>query len=271
MATVHRLLAGGFALLLDPFARLSPLVGLTLISAASGVILLFAFRAVSNPKAIRAARQAVQAHLLAVRLYRHDLTVVFRAQQAFLRALAFYLTSMVLPFLVLLLPFGLLFAHLEARYGTRALHPGERTIVRVIGTPETLDHWQLEGTTGVVVDSVPVHIPARHEIDWRVRAAQVGRYELALVNGARRVLKTVRVAGTQEGAAPRRAVASITALFLAPTEMPIDPKAGIVSIRIAYPSLHLALFGWRLHWIVIFLLVSAAVALLLHKRAGVEF
>ncbi|HXQ23954.1 MAG TPA: hypothetical protein VN812_19900, partial [Candidatus Acidoferrales bacterium] len=216
MTTLHRGAARVFALLLDPFAAFPPMLGLALISALSGILLLLGFRVTSNPRRIRAARQQVQAHLLAVRLYRDDLAVTFRAQWSLLGALARYLGNMLVPFLVLLLPFALLFAQLDARYAARALHPGERTILRATVDPRASDGWRLEGTAGVVVDSAAVRIPARHEIDWRIRTVGVGRHAIAMVNGNQRVEKEVRVTAAPQGAAPARSVAGIAALFAAP-------------------------------------------------------
>ncbi len=271
MGALHHVLAWSFAALLDPCERFPPLIGLTLISAVSGVLLLLGFRVASSPEAIGAAKRTVQAHLLAARLYRDDLTVAFRSQRSLLRALAVYLGHMALPFVVLLLPFAVLFAHLDARYGTRALQPGERTIVKAFLAPETPAGWRLEGAAGVAVDSVPVRIRARDEIDWRIRAAAPGRYEIALVNGERRVEKEVRVAPDETGAAPLRSSPSLAALFVAPTEAPIDPATDLERVEIVYPPWRLSVLGWHMHWVVIFLIVSAAVALLLRKRAGVEF
>jgi hypothetical protein len=271
MSMLHRGLARVFVLLLDPFAALPPMLGLALISALSGVLVLLGFRLTSKPRAIRAARQQVQAHLLAVRLYRDDLAVAFRAQRSLLGALMRYLANMLRPFLVLLLPFALLFAHLDARYATRALHPGEHAIVKATLVPQTSDRWRLEGTAGVAVDSAPVRIPAHDEIDWRIRAVAAGRHEIAFVNGSQRVEKEIRVTVEPQGAAPTRSVAEIAAVFAAPTEAPIAAAAGIRRIDVAYPSLNLSVFGWRAHWIVVFLVASSAVALLLRTRAGVEF
>jgi len=271
MSALHSGLARFFALVLDPVDGLTPVAGLTLISAVSGFIALLAFHVASNPAAVRAARQRAQAHLLAVRLYRDDLRVVIRSQRSLLGALAVYVGNMVLPFLALLLPFGLLFAHLEARYGARALHPGERTIVKVIASPETLERWRLEGNDGLVIDSPPVRIPTRGEIVWRVRATASGRQQIALVDGARRIETDALVTSEDRGAAPLRSIPTLSALFLAPMEPQIPAGLGISSIEIGYPPMQLAVFGWRLRWIVIFLIVSAVGALLLRKRAGVEF
>jgi hypothetical protein len=270
MATVHRVVAGGMALLLDPLASLPPLAGLTIISAVAGVVLLAGMRLSSNPQAIRAAKQKVQGHLLATRLYRHELVTVWRSLGALLLALGTYLAQMLRPFLVLLIPFALLFAQLDARYASRPLQPGERTIVTAVAASGTPDQWRLEVPAGVRLDSVGVRLPARREIDWRVQAEKPGAYHLTLVAGAERVEKTLQVGGTT-GASERRAQASLAALFDAPLEPAIANSSSVAAVEVDYPSQRYPVLGWRLHWIVIFLIVSAVVALLLHRRAGVEF
>ncbi len=271
MSALHALLARVFALILDPFARFTPLVGLALISALSGVLLVIGFRVASRPAAIRAAKRQMQAHLLAVRLYRDDLTVVFRSQLSLLRGLAVYMRHMLLPFLAMLLPLGLLFAHLEARYSSRALRPGERAIVKAIVTPATINHWRLEASEGIRIDSPPVRIPTRGEIVWRVQAVTTGRHYVALVDGSHRIEKEARIATEEGGAVPRRAGPGWTSLFVAPVEPTIAKGSGVERIEIDYPPLPLTVFGRHLHWIVVFLLVSTALALLLRKTLGAEF
>jgi type II secretory pathway pseudopilin PulG len=270
MATVHNLVAGVFALLLDPLASLSPLVALVIVSAVAGLLVLGGMRFSSNPRAIRAAKQKVQAQLLATRLYRHELITVWRSLGALLVALAAYVGHMLRPFVVLLIPFALLFAHLDARYGSRPLHPGERTIVKAVAASGTPDQWRLEVPAGVALDSVAVRLPSRHEIDWRVRAETPGSYSMTLVAGDKRVQKSLRVGGSV-GASPRRSQATLTALFEAPIEAPIDGGSAVETIEVDYPAQRFTVLGWSLHWVVIFLVVSAVVALLFHRRAGVEF
>lgn len=270
MATLHRLMAAVFAVLLDPLATFPPLIGLTLVSAVAGVILLAGMRLCSDPRAIRAAKHKVQAYLLATRIYRHEPITVWRSLGALLLALIPYLLQMLRPFVVLLIPFALLFAHLDARYATRPLQPGERTLVKAIAANGTPQEWRLEAPAGVAVDSVSVRLPARREIDWRVRADAPGSYTLTLLAGTEHVGKRLQVGGL-DGAVPVRAQASLPALFSAPTEVPIDSGSSVATIEVDYPAQRFLVLGWQLHWIVIFLVVSSLVALLLRRRAGVEF
>jgi hypothetical protein len=269
MAAVHSLSRRLFAVALDPLERLPPLVGLVGVSAVSGVALILVFRWSSNPAAIRAARREAQAHLLAVRLYRDDLAVVFRAQARFLGALGRYLRHMAVPFAVMSVPFALLFAQLDARYGSRALYPGERVIVEAIVS--RVDDWALEAAEGVEVEAGPVRIAERGEIDWRIVAKSPGRWPIVLSGGGRTIEKEVRVSADIVGAPLRRMASGVSSLFLAPAEPAIDDGAGVRTIEIDYPTLPLAFFGYRTSWIVVFLIVSAGVAFALRRTVGVEF
>jgi hypothetical protein len=274
MAILHRALASLFAALLNPLTGLPPLIALTVISAVGGVLILLAFRFSSNPSAVRQARQRAQAHLLAVRLYRDDVTVVLRSQRALVIALGAYLGHMLVPFVVLLLPFALLFAHLDARYGARALHPGERAIVKATALPNVIERWQLAGNDNIVVETPAVRIPRGGEVTeivWRIRAEAVGCQPIVIADATQRVEKQICVATDDIGAAERRASASLDGLLAAPVEPPIADTAGIMKIEIGYPPYPLSVFGWHLNWVVIFLVVSAVVALLLRKPFRVEF
>ncbi|MEA2624864.1 MAG: hypothetical protein QOD06_909, partial [Candidatus Binatota bacterium] len=245
MTFVHSALRRLFALLLDPLAPLGPAWSLIIVSAVSGVALLYAFRWTSNPAAIAAARKRTQAHLLAVRLYRHDLAVVFRSQAQFLSALGAYLAGMMVPFLAVALPFGLLFAHLDARYACRAVHPGEATVVTA--TAVDVDGWRLEAPEGVRVEAGPVRMRQRRQISWRVRPLREGRFDVTVARGGRRIGKQLAVSIADVGAAPRRMSAGIEALFAAPSEAAIQTAAGATEVEVEYPPLGVTALG--LHWL----------------------
>jgi len=271
LTAAHDLLARAFDLLLGPLDRASPTAGLWVVSAASGIALLFLFRWTSDPAAIRAARRRAQAELLAVRLYREEPRVVLRAQARFLAAIARYLGQMLVPFAALALPFSLLAAHLDARYGSRALAVGERAVVEVSGAAAALDTASLEPSEGLTVEAGPVRIPSRGEASWRILAKAPGPQSVALLVGGRRIDKEVSVSTTARGAAPRRMCAGPASFFFAPAEPAIGGGCAVREIEVRYPPLQIEAFGWRVPWIVVFLAVSGAVALWLRRRAGVEF
>ena len=271
MIVAHDLLTRFFDLLLGSLDRWTPTGGLWAASALSGVAVLFVYRWASNPAAIRAARRRAQAELLAVRLYRHHPRVVLRAQARFLTALARYLGHTLVPFTVLVLPLALVCAQLDARYGSRALQPGERAVVEAFGTSAMLDSGELHGADGIVIETGPVRITERGEMSWRVVAKTPGYQWITLLVSGQRVGKEVVVATAARGAPGRRMSASVSSFFLAPAEAAIDGALGVRRIEILYPPLEIDFLGWKTGWITVFLAVSAAVALALRRRMGVEF
>ena len=272
MTAAHDLIARSFDVLLGPLDRAAPMAGLWIASAVSGVVLLWIFARVSNPAAIRAARKRAQAELLAVRLYRDAPRVVIRAQARFLAALGRYLGHMLVPFAVLLVPFGIVGAQLDARYGSRALAVGERTVVEVVGTDAVPGSAVLESADGGVrVESSGVRIPERNEISWRIRAEAPGEHRLRVRVGEQTIEKSVTVGRELESARARRMRASLSSLFLAPAEAAIDPASPIERIAVRHAPLDVRVLGFETSWLVVFLVVSAAVALALRRRMGVEF
>jgi len=271
LTRVHDLLVRVFDLLIGAIDPLAPTAGLWIVSALSGVVLLLVFRWISNPAVIRAARRRAQAELLAVRLYREEPSIVLRSQARFLAALGGYLGHMLVPFAALLLPFGLLAAQLDARYGTRALKPGERAVVEASGTNAMLEAASLDGADGVEIESGPVRVAERGEMSWRVLAKAPGRHRVTLLVDGRRVDKDVVVSTFDQGAIARRTRASLSSFFLAPAEAAIDPASGVARVEVRYPPLEIRVLGRRTSWIVVFLTVSTAVALALRRRLRVEF
>ena len=261
MIAAHDLLARSFDLLLGPLDRWNPTAGLWSASALAGVVLLFVFRWTSNPATIRAARRRAQAELLAVRLYREDPRVVLRAQARFLGAIGRYVVQMLIPFAALLLPFALLAAQLDARYGSRALGIGERAVVEAFGTAAMLESASLQSADGVVIESGPVRIAERGEMSWRVLAKAPGRQAITLVVDRRLIAKEVVVSQTARGASARRMCASVASFVLAAAEPAIGDGCTVRRIEILYPPLEIDVLGWKAPWIVVFVAVSSAVAL----------
>lgn len=259
-----------FDLLLGPLGRLGPRATLVVVSVVSGALLMMLFRLVTNPRRIRRARNQVQAQLLAVRLYRHDLGTFARAQGAFFRNLGVYMARMIVPFLVLLVPFGALFAQLDARYGSRALHPGESAIVRMRIADGEVSRWHLEPTEGFAIEAGPVRIPALGEVVWRIRAAGTGAHALRFRDGTSEVRHPLVVAKGIEPAVARRYRAGGSSLALAAAAPSVPSETPVSAVEIGYPWLPLRFLGIDWSWITVFLVVSIVTALALRRRLGVE-
>ena len=247
--------------LLWPFRALGPWPALVAASLLTGLLMLAVFKAASNQEGIRRTKDRIKAHLLELRLYKHDFGQTMRSQGRVLLANGRYLGHALRPMLVMAAPVVLLLFQLDAWFGVRPLAVGERTLVKVrlsataspLATPLVL-----AAPAGVEVETPPLRIEEEREIDWRIRAAAAGRHEIKIAGaGGEPIPATVAV-----GPEKLRKILAVPAEtgFFRQLEHPGGlslPKGGPVeSITIAYPAARLSLFGRRLHWLAVFFVLS---------------
>jgi hypothetical protein len=258
MATLNSIITRGFDLVLAPFGG-SAWAGLIFISLITGAVLLMVFRYTSNQRGIRATKDQIISHLLEVLLYRDDVRVVLRAQARLARDNLRYLGYALVPLAFMLIPVGLLLVQTDLRFGHRPLKKGEKAIVAVKVAPGVnLDELALSASPGIEVETLPLRIPALDEVDWRVKAVAAGKQELRIGLGAEEIVKDIMVGPSGGRISGARVAGSLWAQFLHPGEPPIPRDAGAKSITVSYPSAHMELLGWRLHWVWPWLLISMA-------------
>lgn len=255
------------------YAVLSPLpvwLGLTLISAVTGVVMLIAFRYTSNQAAIGRARDQITANLLALKLFKDDIRVGFRAQGRLLLALARLQWHMLRPLLIMLLPMLLLLGQMGVRYQWRPLRPGERTVIRLRVTPgqTELPAVALEPNSGAVVEAGPV--AGGGELVWRVRGGEPGRHLLRFDVDGKTAEKELVVGTKFERVSAERIASRWTSQILHPTEQRLPAGGPVEAITVQYASVQSYIYGadW---WILYFFVVSMVFALLLKPVFKVRF
>jgi uncharacterized membrane protein (DUF106 family) len=271
---LNRVLTGAFDLLFRPLSLLGPALSLFLFSAATGLLMVWIFGRVSDQEKIRRTKDRIQGNLIAVRLFQNSAGVFLRTQgRLFLDTLA-YMGLSLKPMLVMIVPVLLILVQLNGRYGIRPLEVGESALVEVTvggsGTLEGDTPARLEAGAGVIVETPPVRIPSEGEIVWRVRAASEGRHVLTVQVGDRQVTKLLVAGGEPRLLTAARTDGGIVGMLLNPGEPPLDPSAGLESVRVAYPADSISLLGWNVHWLALFFLLSIAVGYLLKGVLGVE-
>lgn len=245
--------------------------GLALISLLSGAAILWIFRLTSDQEALRRTKNRLQAHLLELRLFGDEPSLVWRAQRELLLDNLRLIRLLLWPLLVLTIPMALLFVYLDALYGHRPLVVGQAAIV-TLQMKRSLDPLApppiLQAPGAIAVETPPVRILDDRQISWRVRPLGPcsGRLQIVFPDGA--VEKTI-----QAGAGPKflstRRVSSILDLFGHPLEKPL--RSGLVEwIEVRYPPADVSWFSLSFHWLVWFLLLSTASALLLNRRLRVS-
>lgn len=255
------------------YAVLAPLpvwLGLTLLSAVTGIGMLIAFRYTSNQAAIGRARDEITANLLALKLFKDEVRVVFRAQRRLLGALLRLQWHMLRPVLIMLLPMLLLLGQMGVRYQWRPLHPGEQTSIRLHlkSAAVTAEGMTLEPSPGVAEAVGPV--PGGGQWVWRIRGGAAGRHILRFNVSGTVVAKELDVGNGFQRVSAERPDRRWTTQILHPVELPLPAESPVRSIEITYGSVHSWVYGanW---WLLYFFVVSMICALLFKPVFKVRF
>ena len=266
------LINSAFDTLFQPLADRSPLLSLAVFAAVSGLLLLLNYRFISNQRAIRRVKNLVQAHLLEVRLFQDQLSVVWHAYGKLLRATLAYLGWSFMPLAVAALPITLLLAQLDMRFGARPLLPGESTLLTVqVEDPAAVDRVSLQLPEGVVETAPMVRIPAERRVVARLRARLSGRSEILVADGTEQVSKELVTGVGLERVSSERLRGGWLDRILDPGEGALPRSGPITSIALAYPGRPLSLGPLPLNWLVVYFVLTLATAFALKPVLGADF
>ena len=259
MGVFNAILTRAFDLILAP-SSYHPWAGMAAVSLLTGVVLLLIFRYASNQRGIRAAKDRIISDLLEVLLYRDELAVVLRAQLRLAKDNLRYLGHALVPLIFMMPPVLALLVQVDLRYGHRPLREGERAIlaVRLRSDDTRLDDVSLTAPAGLEVETAGLRIPTIREVDWRLRAAAPGRYRVQVAVGEEKLFKEIVVEDQGGRVSSRRVGGCLWQQFLNPGEPPLPANGPVAWVKVSYPSAHLSLFGWRLHWVWAWLILSMA-------------
>jgi hypothetical protein len=262
-------LTGLFDLLLAPFGGHAG-AALAVISLLCGVATIFIFRATSNQAAIRGARSRVVAHVLEMRIYQDDLVLILRALGATLATNLRYLRIVAWPIVLIGVVVGLAFTQLDARFARSPLGAGDHALVTVTYRPgiDVMGGTSLEAGEGAAIDAGRVRVPARREVSWRVRVERPGTPTVTARAGEASYRFALAAEPGTRVVGDRRSRSALSGLLH--PGLPAFGAAPIERIAIDYPPAQHSLFGWRTHWLVVFIawsLIGAAIPKLLFRIA----
>ena len=248
----------------------SPLALVLAVSLVTGVLLLLIFRYTSDQKAIRRAKDQLQAHLLAVRLFQDQLRVVLRAYPRILWGTLRYIRLTLFSSLVMLVPLVPLMVQLDRYLGWTPVAPGDPFLLKAQLAPDALANVELQLPPGLSQSATAVHIPAENEVVWRLTAEREGSYRADVVVGGERFSKEVTVGNGLTRISTARWRGHFWRRMLESSEAPLPPGAPVEAISVTYPprSLDLGFVQWN--WIVVFFFATVASALVFKKLLGVE-
>jgi len=252
-------------------AAYSPLLLVLAASLATGLLIVVIFRYTSDQKAIRRAKDQLQAQLLAVRLYQDQLRVVLRAYPRILLGTLRYIRLTLLSTAVMLVPIIALMVQMDRYLGWTPLAPGKAFLVKVrVAAPDALQSVELQLPSGLSRTATPVRIPAENEVVWRVTAEREGRYKADVVVGGQRFSKEVLVGNGLARISTARWRGRFWRRLLESGEDALPQGAPVEAISITYlpRNLDLAFAEWN--WMIVFFLAAMAWALLFKKVLRIE-
>lgn len=226
------------------------------VSLVTGLVMIVLFRYASDQRAVKRAREQLQAQLLAVRLFQDQLDVVVHSYGRILRGTGRYLRVAFRPLLFVILPMVLLMVQLDHWFGVEPLQAGQPFLVKVqMAKPDGLDGVELRLPEGLKNTAPAVHIPREREVVWRLEADRDGAYPVDVVTDGETFTKQVVVADGLARISTLRSQ-NLWDRFLSSAEPRLPQASQVRVIEVTYPERSIALAGWQWNWMVLFLVLS---------------
>lgn len=249
-----------FEIIFLPFRSLSPWIGMILISFLTGLFMLLIFRFTSNQEGLRKVKNKIKAHLLELRLFKDSLALSLKAQGNIFLSNLKYISYSGKPLLVMIIPLVLILIQLNLWFGYQSLKPGEETIlkVRLDENQNLLDlNLSVQPSQFFVIETPPLRIEEENEINWRIRAKDKGIHLLTIqINGQSFTKKVAVAQKSLTKISPIKMRRNFIDELFNPGEQPLPSKQPVKNVEIKYPSKKMNLFGWHIHWIIVYFAIS---------------
>jgi len=271
MNALNHITSAIFDVLMAPWGHGVPLVDLSLWSILAAVLALVVYKRVSNQEGIARTKDKIKMHLMEIRLWRHDLGLVFASMARILGNNAIYIAFNLVPMFVLGPPMMVVLFQLEANFSHAPSPVGTVNTLRVTlteGTEAKVTDITLELPPGVLLDAPPVRTPDR-EAFWRLRALAPGDHVLILRAGEQTLSKGWAVGG-EHRKVPIKRTRSLEAL-LYPGEAGIPADSPFYSAELTYPERDFPFLpDGEMGILVIFMIISLVAAYSLKGVFGVS-
>jgi len=249
-----------FEALFLPFRGMSPWIGMILVSFLTGLLMLFVFKWTSNQQGIQKVKNRIKAHLLELRLFKDSLSQSLRSQGNILRCNLTYISYSVKPMLVMIIPLILILIQLNFWFGYESLKPNESVILKIkLAEDQNPLETQIavQPSSGLIMETPPLRIEESQEINWRFSATQEGIQQFAVTINGETITKKVYVAQKPlSKISPLKTNKNFLDQVMYPTEAPIKSQIPVKAIEVQYPNKSMNLFGWKLHWIIVYFALS---------------
>jgi uncharacterized membrane protein (DUF106 family) len=265
MSMINAVLRPFFDLLLAPFRALPAIVSLAVVSLLASVLMLVIFKRTSNQERLAAVKRRIHAGLFEIRLFSDDLRAIFRAQGEILRANVTYVRLSLAPMIFILPPFVLVMAQLQYHYGYEGLRPGRPALITADLDGDLATGSRpaatLEAPDGVRIETETAWLPSAKQVAWRIVAEREGEYQLSLrLGNAPAVTKSLSAGRLPVRRSPIRVGGGFVDQLLHPAESPMPVTSPFRAIRVTYPDAEVSVFGFGMHWMIPFFVLSIVFA-----------
>jgi hypothetical protein len=286
MNLINRLADSIFDVILAPFELLGQAFALILVSGLFGIAALLIFKQISWQAGIKATKDRIKGHLIAIRIYQDDLGIVGKSVGSIVLRNFQYIGLNFGPILPLVIPFVLVASQFVVRYGfdpipitpqeqVDDLLMGEGTMIEIVmkdGHETEVEDLSLRlpknfvaisplvknAGDGVAFQEVIAYAPDRGDIEIMIGDRMVGSKAIVAGGQPTRTMQPERVSG-------------FFASWLWPAEDRFDSDSPIDEVRFEYPERDLGwLPGGPFGILVVFVISSMLFGLLVLKPLNIQ-
>ena len=247
-----------------PFLSLPPWIALTVFSAIGGIVGMWLYGVASNQDALKRVSDKTRANLLAMKIFKEEISVTFVSQGRLFIAVIQRLWLTVRPILIMSAPFVVAMSQIGARFEHRPFTPGETSIVTL---ELSKDAWA-EGrnvaptlSEGLALETPALRNAKNSTVQWRIRVTELGRHTIAWTIGDQTVEKQIAADDSLIIASAKRPT-GFGDQILFPSESPFPTNSPVVSIAASMPKRSTPILGLDMHWLISFILLSIVFGLL---------
>ena len=115
----------------------------------------------------------------------------------------------------------------------------------------------LDAAAGVRVNGPALYFPSLRQVVWPVVPTSAGHHVLRLrVNGRDYDKSLVAEGDAVTRRSPLRTAPDLWTQLLEPSEPPLPADGPVTTIAVPYPERSLTVFGFAMHWLVLYLIAS---------------
>ena len=263
MTYINLVLNSIFNFIVSPFKNINPIWSLIFFSLLVAILMLLIFRYTSNQTKIKETKSKIRAYIYELSLFKDELGIVLSAQKNVLLQNLKYMKYALKPMIFMIIPLALILIQLDSLYGHKPLDPEESTIVsmKLFEDSKIPDGISIKSDGGLSIETPPLRIPKDNQVDWRIKAQELGEHNLIFNVEDQEYQKKV-IVGDQGiiRITPTVSTPNFWNNLLNPGQEPLVKGGLVKEIHVDYKRNSIDVFKWRLDWLVILFVLSIVFA-----------